>query len=53
MGSEYSMNVFICGNLTKEILEKVIYKIFSEKGSNSYSKFQQTDKDLLSKQFLL
>ena len=43
MGYEYSMNVFICGNLT-EVFKNVIYEIFQEKGSKSYSYFQ-SDKD--------
>jgi GTP-binding protein EngB required for normal cell division len=43
MGYEYSMNVFICGNLT-EVFKNVIYEIFQEKGSKSYSYFR-ADKD--------
>ena len=37
MGYEYSMNVFICGNLTtgnEGILKKVIHKIFKKKEIN-------------------
>ena len=44
MGYEYSMNVFICGNLTKENKD-IINKIFKEKGSKSYTKFEQRDFD--------
>ncbi len=40
MGYEYSMNVFICGNLTKENLF-IIKKIFNEKSDiKSYSQFE-------------
>ena len=45
---EYSMNVFICCDLTgerKSILKNVILKIFKEKGNKSYSKFEQRDHD--------
>ena len=43
MGYEYSMNVFICGNLTKEN-KYIINKIFKEKSNNkSYTKFEQSD----------
>ena len=44
MGYEYSMNVFICGNLTKENKD-IINKIFKEKGSKSYTEFEQRDFD--------
>ena len=44
MGYEYSMNVFICGNLTKENKD-IINKIFKEKDSKSYTKFEQRDFD--------
>ena len=43
MGYEYSMNVFICGNLTageNGILKNVISKLFKEKGDKSYTKFE-------------
>ncbi len=44
MGNEYSMNVFICGNLT-EVNKDIINKIFKEKGSKSYTEFKQRDFD--------
>ena len=43
MGYEYSMNVFICGNLTageNGILKNVISKLFTQKGDKSYTKFE-------------
>ena len=40
MGSEYSMNIFICGDLNKNILKNVIFKLFKEKGDKSYTKFK-------------
>ena len=46
MGYEYSMNVFICGNLSTGndgILKKVIHKIFKEKGNKSDTKFEAKD----------
>ena len=43
MGYEYSMNVFICGDLTKEISKNVIFQIFKEKGNESYTKFEPRD----------
>ena len=48
MGYEYSMNVFICGNLTKGkdgLLKNVILKLFNEKGNKSYTKFEPRDYD--------
>lgn len=48
MGSTYSMNVFICGNLIDRndgILENVILKLFKEKGDKSYTKFEPRDYD--------
>ena len=44
MGYEYSMNVFICCNLTKENKD-IINKIFKKKGSKSYTEFEQRDFD--------
>ena len=39
-GYEYSMNVFICGNLTNENLD-IIKKIFKEESDKkSYSQFE-------------
>ena len=43
MGYEYSMNVFICGNIKEN--DDIINKIFKEKGSKSYTKFEQRDFD--------
>ena len=43
MGYEYSMNVFICGNIKEN--NDIINKIFKEKGSKSYTKFEQRDFD--------
>ena len=40
MGSEYSMNIFICGDLNQNILQNVIFKLFTEKGDKSYTKFK-------------
>ena len=43
MGYEYSMNVFICGNLTageNGILKNVIYKLFTKKGGKSDTRFE-------------
>ena len=40
MGSEYSMNIFICGDLNKNILQNVIFKLFTKKGDKSYTKFK-------------
>ena len=48
MGYEYSMNVFICGNLTagkNGILKNVIYKLFTKKGGKSYTKFEPRKND--------
>ena len=41
---EYSMNVFICGDLT-DINKRIINKIFTQKGDKSYTKFEQRDYD--------
>ena len=48
MGNEYSMNVFICGNLSKGkdgILNNVIHKIFNDKKDKSDTKFEKRDYD--------
>ena len=45
MGNEYSMNVFICGNLNDRIKKNVIFEIFKTKGKKSDSKFGQRDYD--------
>ncbi len=42
---EYSMNVFICGNLTEEIKNDVIFEIFKTKGGKSDSKFEERAHD--------
>ena len=45
---EYSMNVFICGNLKKgkdDLLKNVILKLFNEKGDESYTKFEPRNYD--------
>ena len=44
MGYEYSMNVFICGNLTKDNIG-IIRKLFKENGDKSYTKFEPRDFD--------
>ena len=45
MGNEYSMNVFICGNLNDRIKKNVIFEIFKTKGNKSDSEFKQRDHD--------
>ena len=48
MGYEYSMNVFICGNLTageNGILKNVISKLFTKKGGKSDTKFEPRKHD--------
>ena len=43
---EFSMNVFICGNLTNGILENVVFKIFEKKiRKKSESKFESKNYD--------
>ena len=43
---EFSMNVFICGNLTNGILENVVFKIFEKKiRKKSESKFESRNND--------
>ena len=44
MGYEYSMNVFICGNLTEDNIG-IIRKLFKESGNISYTKFEPRDFD--------
>ena len=44
MGHEYSMNVFICGNLTKDNI-RIIRKLFKEEGNKSYTQFEPRDFD--------
>ena len=44
MGYEYSMNVFILGNLTKDNIG-IIRKLFKENGDKSYTKFEPRDFD--------
>ena len=44
MGYEYSMNVFICGNLTKDNIG-IIRNLFKKNGNKSYTKFEPRDFD--------